>query len=88
MGALISKMVTPELSKLVPTWSRSSATPRLPDPRLRSPRCETAAQATPGLRSAIARRFWRKYTPEQLVRMSLQTIVHKPSRVPMPIVEA
>jgi pimeloyl-ACP methyl ester carboxylesterase len=91
MGSLISEMVASRHPELVTDLVLvSPATPpRFPDPRLHWPTVwRLAAQATPGLGNAIARRFWRKYTPEQLVRLSLQTIVHKPSRVPMPVVEA
>jgi pimeloyl-ACP methyl ester carboxylesterase len=91
MGGLISEMVAARHPGLVRDLILvSPATPpRLPDARLHWPTAwRLAVQATPGLGDAVSRHFWRKYTPEQLVRLSLDSIVYKPSRVPMPVVEA
>ena len=91
MGGLLAEMVASEHSDLVNALILiSPATPpRLPDPRIHWPTARRLAlQATPGVGGAITRHYLRTLTPEELVRLSLETITHKPGRVPMELVEA
>lgn len=91
MGGLLSEMVAADHPELVEALVLvSPATPpRLPDPRLHWPTARRlAAQATPVLGDAVSRHFWRKYTPEQLVRFTLQSVAHKPARIPMEVMQS
>lgn len=89
MGALVSEMVAASHPEMVDALVLvSPATPpRVPDPRIHWPTARRLAiQATPGLGRAMTRHFLNNYTPEQIVRLSLESITHNPGRVPMPIV--
>ena len=91
MGGLLSEMVAARHPELVSGLILvSPATPpRLPDPRIDWPTARRlAVQAAPLLGSAVSRHFWSTYTPEQLVKLTLQSVTHKPGRIPMEVVEA
>lgn len=89
MGGLVSEMVAarhPELVSALVLVSPATP-PRLPDPLLHWP---TAArltiQATPVLGGVLARYYRHRYDPAGLVRMGLERISHKPSRIPPDVV--
>jgi pimeloyl-ACP methyl ester carboxylesterase len=91
MGGLVSEMVASRHPEMVTALVLvSPATPpRLPDPRIHWPTARRlAAQAAPVLGDAVTRHFWSRYTPEQLVRLTLQSVSHQPGRIPMAVVEA
>lgn len=90
MGGLVSEMVAATNRDAVGALVLvSPATPpRLVDPRIHWPTARRLAiQATPWLGRAVTRYFMRKYTAEEIVRLSLESITHRPERVPMPIVD-
>jgi pimeloyl-ACP methyl ester carboxylesterase len=90
-GGLLSEMVASHRPELVRRLILvAPATPPIfPDPRFDWPTAtRLAIQATPMVGEAWGRRFIRNHTPQQLVRMSMQMITHKPGRVPLPLVEA
>lgn len=91
MGGLVSEMVAARHhDKVARLVLISPATPpRLPDPRLHWPTAiRLALQSTPGIGRLIARRFISAYTPEEMVRVSLEMIAHKPGRVPLEVQES
>lgn len=91
MGGLICEMVASDrpdmVSRLVLV---SPATPpRFPDDRLHWPTAmRLAVQATPGAGRILASWLRHRYTPEELVDLSLRLITHEPSRVPPAVVES
>ena len=90
MGGLLAEMVASGSPETVDSLVLiSPATPpRFPDPRIHWPTARRLAlQATPGIGPVISRHFLRSLTPEELVTLSLETITHKPGRVPMSVVE-
>jgi pimeloyl-ACP methyl ester carboxylesterase len=90
MGSLLAEMVASSSPETVDSLVLiSPATPpRFPDPRIHWPTAKRLAlQATPGIGPAISRHFLKSLTPEELVTLSLETITHKPGRVPMSLVE-
>lgn len=91
MGGLVSAMVAAERPDLVSSLLLvSPATPpRLPDPRLHWPMAiRLAIQAAPLLGDAVSRYYRARMTPSELVRFGLESITHKPGRVPMSVVES
>lgn len=91
MGGLVSEMVAArqhdQVARLV--LISPATPPRLPDPRLHWPTAiRLALQATPGVGRLISRRFISAYTPEEMVRVSLEMIAHKPGRVPLEVQES
>ena len=91
MGSLLSEMVAAEHpSNVEGLVLLSPATPaRLGDPKIHWPTARRlAVQATPGVGRAVTRHFMRNLTPEELVRMTLDTVVHKPARVPLDMIES
>lgn len=90
-GGLLSEMIASHRPELVRRLVLvAPATPPVyPDPRLDwSTAVRLAIQATPIIGEAWGRRFVRTHTPQQLVRMSMQMITHKPGRVPVSVIEA
>ncbi len=90
-GGLLSEMIASHRPELVRRLVLvAPATPPVyPDPRLDwSTAVRLAIQATPIFGEAWGRRFVRTHTPQQLVRMSMQMITHKPGRVPVSVIEA
>ncbi len=90
-GGLLAEMVASHRPELVERLVLvAPATPPVyPDPRLDWPTVvRLAIQATPVVGEAWGRRFIRTHTPQELVRMSMQMITHKPGRVPMSVIEA
>lgn len=91
LGGLVCEMVAsrrPDLvSKLVLV---SPATPpRFPDDRLHWPtQLRLAAEAIPGVGLALGNLVRHKYSPEEIVDLSLRLITHEPSRVPPDVVES
>ena len=85
LGGLISIMIASDRPDLVERLVLvSPATPpRLPDPRLHWPTAvRLAVQASPLLGMAMARHYRHHYPPEQLLRLAIDNIVHRPSRIP------
>lgn len=90
MGGLVSEMVAGRHADLVDrlVLIAPATPPRLPDPRIHWPTARRlAVQATPGLGPAITRSYFRRYTPAELVRRSLEAITRRPENVPIPMVE-
>jgi pimeloyl-ACP methyl ester carboxylesterase len=91
MGGLVAEMVAatrPELVRELILVSPATP-PRFPDPRLHWPTVRLlAAEATPILGEMISRRFWSRYTPRQLVQLSLNSVTYRPGHVPMEVIEA
>ncbi len=90
MGGLLSEMVASRAPETVDSLLlvAPATPPRFPDPRIHWPTARRLAlQATPVVGRAMSRRFLKRLTPEDLVRLSLAMITHKPGRVPMPLVE-
>jgi pimeloyl-ACP methyl ester carboxylesterase len=90
-GGLLSEMVASHRPDLVDRLVvvAPATPPVFPDTRLDWPTVtRLAVQATPMVGEAWGRRFIRTHTPQQLVRMSMQMITHKPGRVPLPLIEA
>ena len=90
MGGLVSEIVAANYPDMVSNLVLvSPATPpRFPDPRLDLPTvARLAAQATPGLGIAISRSYRHRYDPRELVKLSLDRIAYKPSRIPPTVVE-
>ncbi len=91
MGGLVSTMLAADHPQLVSSLLLVSPAmpPRLPDPRIHWPTARRLAiQAAPGLGKAVSRYYWTRYSPAKLVSLSLESITHKPGRVPMSVVEA
>jgi pimeloyl-ACP methyl ester carboxylesterase len=90
MGGLLSEMVASRAPETVDSLVlvAPATPPRLPDPRIHWPTARRLAlQATPVVGRAMSRRFLKRLTPEELVKLSLETITHNPSRVSMSLVE-
>jgi pimeloyl-ACP methyl ester carboxylesterase len=91
MGGLVSEMVAARRPDRVQALLLvSPATPpRLPDPKIHWPTARRlAAQATPGLGTLISWYLRSRHSPEELVRLGLEWVTHKPGRVPLPVIEA
>lgn len=91
MGGLLAEMVAASHPELVESLILvSPATPPIvPDPRIHWPSARRLVlRATPVVGPAIARRLIERSTPEDIVRMSLELVTHKPGRVPLDIVES
>ena len=88
MGALMSERVAADhqdvVSRLV--LISPATPPRWPDPRIDWPTAlRLLLQATPGVGRMISRRFISSYTPEEMVRVSLEMITHHPRNVPLEV---
>jgi pimeloyl-ACP methyl ester carboxylesterase len=91
MGGLVCEMVASDRPDLVARLVLvSPATPpRFPYDRLHWPTAlRLAIQATPGAGRALAYLVKNRYTPEELVDLSLRLITHEPNRVPPQVVES
>lgn len=91
LGGLVAEMVASRHSDLVSglVLVSPATPPRLPDPSLDWPTAwRLALQATPGIGRLISRRFVARYTPEEMVRVSLEMITHKPGHVPIHVQES
>lgn len=91
LGGLIAEDVAATHPELVSSLILvSPATPpRLPDPNLDWPTAlRLALQATPGVGRLISKRFLAAYSPEEMVKASLEMIVSKPGRVPIDVQES
>lgn len=89
MGGLVCEMVAAEHPELVTELVLvSPATPpRLPDDRIHWPtQARLLAEAVPGVGMALGGLVRRRYTPEEIVDLSLRLITHDPSRVPPEVV--
>ena len=90
-GALLSEMVSASRPELVHelVLVAPATPPGLPDSRLDWPTVfRLVIQATPGLGELYNRWFLRRHSPEELVRLSLSMVTHRPGRVPLEVVEA
>lgn len=91
MGGLLSEMVASTRPDLVSTLILiSPATPpRLPDPNIHWPTARRLLlNSTPGIGPLLARRIVNSMSPRELINESLRRITHKPSRVPLDMVES
>lgn len=91
MGGLLAEMVASHRPDLVDELVLvSPATPpRLPDPSIDWPMARRLIiNSTPALGPAIARYLYASMEPRELINMSLERITHRPSRVPLELVEA
>lgn len=89
MGGLITEMVASSSPEAIEglVLVAPATPPTFPDPRIHWPTARRLAlQATPVLGRAMSRYFLRRYTAEELVRLSLSTIAHDPGRVPPDVV--
>ncbi len=89
MGGLVSEMVAADHPELIDRLVLvSPATPpRLPDDRIHWPtQARLLAEAVPGVGRALGGLVRRRYTPEEIVDLSLRLITHQPSRVPPEVV--
>lgn len=89
MGGLLSEMVAAANPELVDrlVLVAPATPPRLPDPLIDWPTARRLAiQATPGLGEAATRILMSRFSPDELVRFSLENITHKPGRVPISVV--
>ena len=90
MGGLLAEMVAYQASETVNSLLlvAPATPPRFPDPRFHWPTARRLTlQATPVVGRVMSRYFLNRLTPEELVKLSLEMITHKPGRVPMPLVE-
>lgn len=90
MGGLLAEMVASQSPEVVDSLVlvAPATPPRFPDPRIHWPTARRLAlQATPGVGLAMSRYFINRLTPQELVRLSLETVTQNPGRVPLPMVE-
>ena len=90
MGGLLAEMIASRAPETVDSLLlvAPATPPRFPDPRIHWPTARRLAlQATPGVGRAMSWYFLNRLSPQELVKLSLETITHKPARVPMPLVE-
>lgn len=90
-GGLLSQMLASRRDDLVDRLILiSPATPPVfPDPLFDwSTAWRLALQGTPILGDAIGKYFIRRFTPEELVRLTLEMVTFRPGHVPIEIVEA
>lgn len=91
MGALISEMAAAARPDLVEALVLicPATPPRLPDPLLHWPTARRLTlQSTKAVGPAFARHYLRNNPPELLVSNALRMTTHRPSRVPISMVEA
>lgn len=89
MGGLLAEMVAAAHPELVDglVLVAPATPPRWPDPLIHWPTARRLAiQATPGLGEAATRYLMSRFSPEELVRFSLENVTHKSARVPIPVV--
>lgn len=90
MGGMLSMMVASQRPDLVDQLIlvAPATPPKLPDARLDWPTvARLALQATPGVGEGLAAMFMRRHTPEEMLRLTLDMIAHKPGRIPVPVIE-
>jgi pimeloyl-ACP methyl ester carboxylesterase len=90
LGGLLAEMVASQSPELVDSLVlvAPATPPRFPDPRIHWPTARRLfLQATPLVGRAMSKYFLSRLTPEELVKLGLETITHKPGRVPLPVVE-
>ncbi len=89
MGGLVSEMVaagSPDLVRALVLVSPATP-PRFPDPNLQWPTAtRLMMQATPVLGRVVARYYRHKYSPQEIVKIGLERITHRPSRVPPDVI--
>jgi pimeloyl-ACP methyl ester carboxylesterase len=91
MGGLISEMAAARRPELVEALVLicPATPPRLHDPLVHWPTARRLTlQSTKALGPAYARHYLRRNTPERLVTNALRMTTHRPSRVPLAMVEA
>ena len=63
--------------------------PRFGDPKIHWPTARRLLiQATPGVGITASRYLLNRYSSEELVRMTLASVAHKPSRIPIDMIES
>lgn len=90
MGALLSEKVAAERPELVDTLVliAPATPPRLPDPSIEWAMARRLLiQAIPGLGPAFTRWMMSRMSPRELVLETLRRVSHKPSRIPLDLVE-
>lgn len=91
MGGLVSEMAASAGPELVESLVLicPATPPRLRDPLLHWPTARRLTlQSTRALGPAYARRYLKRTTPQRLVSNALRMTTHRPSRVPLSMVEA
>ncbi len=90
LGGLLAEMLAADSPEVVDRLVLvSPATPpRLGDPKIHWPTARRLViQATPGIGVSTSRYFLRKYTSEELVKLTLGSIAYKPSRIPVDMIQ-
>jgi pimeloyl-ACP methyl ester carboxylesterase len=91
MGGLLAQMVAAARPDLVAgiVLLSPAAPPRLPDPHInwRNAR-RLLIHSTPGIGPAVSRHLVNTMTPRELINDTLQRVTHKPSRVPIDLIES
>lgn len=90
LGGLLAEMVAAESPELVERLVLvSPATPpRLGDPKIHWPMARRLlVQATPGLGVSVSRYLINRYTSEELVKLTLESVAYKSSRIPIDMMQ-
>lgn len=91
LGALLSEMVAASQPELVShlVLVSPATPPRLPDPRMHWPTARRLMiQATPWLGKQATRCLLRRYEPDELVALTLESVAHRPARIPSHLVQS
>jgi len=91
LGGLLAEMLAADSPEVVERLVLvSPATPpRLGDPKIHWPMARRLLiQATPGLGVSVSRHLLNRYTSEELVKLTLASVAHKPSRIPVDMMQS
>jgi pimeloyl-ACP methyl ester carboxylesterase len=91
LGGLLAEIIAAESPEFLETLVLvSPATPpRFGDPRIHWPTARRLLiQATPGVGVAASRYLLRRYTSEELVKLTLASVAYRPSRIPVEMIES
>jgi len=91
LGGLLSEMIaagSPEIVERLILVSPATP-PRLGDPRIHWPTARRLlVQATPGVGVSVSRYLLNRNTSEEMVKLTLASVAHKPSRIPVDMIES